>query len=436
MLGIERHVPATSIASRSRRSLASPTLYERPFRYPHAPRPPLLRRAAALRAGNPLGRARGRAGGGRRAAVLDHGAGRGLARLGRRPAARRARRHAADAGAWRPASIRCWPADRTATRAGSPPGAWRSGVFEDAAAAIVFRDELFAALAAGIIATGRAAAVRRPRQPAGAPTRRRRRRRACRGSAARRSPRPRAALRAGRGLAAGLPTRAARRLATVALARCSAARATPRPAPAWRATRRSPAPPGPPGKPASPTPRSPTPSRSAAPASDRIRPPAPTRSAGLIAVAERGELKAMSPRRPRRRRPRLGDLVAHPRLLGRRRRARSTCWRSRPRGAVNVLAFEGPDGFNAVGFADRRAAGLPGARPRGPRRLPRRSRRRLSPRRRAAGGAGAGRRRRAERRPRQRLRQRRAPAAWPPTCTARRSPPRPRSRPRWAATTR
>jgi ribonucleoside-diphosphate reductase alpha chain len=221
------------------------------------------------------------------------------------------------------------------------------GVFADAAGAVVFRDELFAALAAGIIATGAqlpfgaranplAADPALPPPPclpnvAAKPF----------ADAARR-------LRAGRGLVADLPDNPARRLSTVTLAvlRCEGgaeacaslddnqalARA------AWAA-------------------------REAGLADGAIADAIalgragleldlPTRAdalQGLIAVAERGELKAMAPAART-----AADLAWETSALTLAFSAddavRLDLLAAAPKGAVNVLAFEGPDGFNAVGF--------------------------------------------------------------------------------------
>ena len=222
------------------------------------------------------------------------------------------------------------------------------GVFEDTAAAVIFRDELFAALAAGIVATGAqlpfgARANPLAPDPALAPP-------ACLPQitakffavAARR-------LRAGRGLATGLSDVAAKRLAGVTLAvlRCEGdaeacaslegnqalARA------AWAA-------------------------REAGLADAAIADAITLGRAGLeldmpgradalgslIAVAERGQLKAMAPAARA-----AADLAWETSSLTLAftadDAARLDLLASAPRGAVNVLAFEGPDGFNAVGFA-------------------------------------------------------------------------------------
>ena len=70
----------------------------------------------------------------------------------------------------------------------------------------------------------------------------------------------------------------------------------------------------------------------------------------LIAVAERGQLKAMAPAARA-----AADLAWETSFLTLAftadDAARLDLLASAPRGAVNVLAFEGPDGFNAVGFA-------------------------------------------------------------------------------------
>ena len=221
------------------------------------------------------------------------------------------------------------------------------GVFEDLAGAIVFRDELFAALAAGLIATGAqlpfgARVNPIAADPALAPP-------PCLPdiaakpfvAAARR-------LRAGRGLACGLSDHAANRLATVALAilRCEGdaeacaslegnqalARA------AWAA-------------------------REAGLDDTAIAEAIALGRAGLeldqpagadalqrlIASAERSGLKAMAPAARD-----AADLAWETSALTLAFSAddatRLDLLASAPRGAVNVLAFEGQDGFNVVGF--------------------------------------------------------------------------------------
>ncbi|HXQ17386.1 MAG TPA: ribonucleotide reductase [Caulobacteraceae bacterium] len=221
------------------------------------------------------------------------------------------------------------------------------GVFEDAAAAAIFRDELFAALAAGIIATGAqlpfgaranplAADPAMPPPPCLPPI-------AAKPftDAARR-------LRAGRGLGAGLSDIAAKRLATVTLAvlRCEGdaeacaslegnqalARA------AWAAREAG----------------LPDVAIADAVALGRagLELDLPARAEALqvlIAVAERGELKAMAPAARA-----AGDLAWETSALtlafSADDAARLDLLASAPKGAVNVLAFEGPDGFNAIGF--------------------------------------------------------------------------------------
>ena len=257
------------------------------------------------------------------------------------------------------------------------------GVFEDLATAIVFRDELFAALAAGVIATGRQLpfGVRvnpLALDPAAPPAR-------CLPeiAAQRRSPAPARRLRAGRGLAAGYPEAAARRLASVALAvlRCEGdaescaslegnqalARA------AWSAKAAG---------------------LSDAAIADAIAlgragleleaPSGADAISHLIAAADRTELKAMWPAARA-----AADLAWETSSLtlafSPDDAARLDLLSSAPRAAVNVLAFEGPKGFNSLGLRDRSPARLPRARPRGPRRLPRRPRRRLPSRCAAAG---------------------------------------------------
>ena len=222
------------------------------------------------------------------------------------------------------------------------------GVFKELGAAFVFRDELFAALAAGIIATGRQLpfGVRvnplatDPALPPGAllPAIGAK----AFGPAGRR-------LRAGRGLAAGLSELAAKRLSAVTLAvlRCEGdteacaslegnqalARA------AWAAKEAG---------------------LADAQIADAIAlaragleldlPSASDPLKRLIAVAERGELQAMAP--PARA---AADLAWETSSLtlafSLEDAARLDLLALAPRAAVNVLAFEGPGGFNTLGFA-------------------------------------------------------------------------------------
>ena len=221
------------------------------------------------------------------------------------------------------------------------------GVFEDVATAVVFRDELFAALAAGIIATGRqlpfgARVNPLAPDPATPPP-------SCLpriaskpfADAARR-------LRAGRGLAASYSETSAKRLASVTLAvlRCEGdaeacaslegnqalARA------AWSAKDAG----------------VPDPAIADAIALGRagLELDLPARAdalSNLIAVADRAELKAMSPAART-----AGDLAWETSSLtltfSHDDAARLDLLACTPRGAINVLAFEGPDGFNSVGF--------------------------------------------------------------------------------------
>jgi ribonucleoside-diphosphate reductase alpha chain len=222
------------------------------------------------------------------------------------------------------------------------------GLFEDAATAIVFRDELFAALAAGVIATGRqipfgARANPLAPDPALPPP-------PCLpdiaskefAAVARR-------LRAGRGLAAGLSQTVGKRLAAVSLAvlRCEGdaescaslegnqalARA------AWAA-------------------------RDAglgdAAITDAIAlgraglefdlPARADTLPGLIAVADRGDLKALASS-ARAAADLAWETSALTLAFSAGDAARLNLLASAPKAAVNVLAFEGPDGFNAAGFA-------------------------------------------------------------------------------------
>ncbi len=221
------------------------------------------------------------------------------------------------------------------------------GVFEDAAAAIVFRDELFAALAAGIIATGRQLpfGVRvNPLAPDPAtpppPCLPRIASKAFGGAAQR--------LRAARGLTAGYSDAAARRLATVPLAvlRCEGdaeacaslegnqalARA------AWSA------------KEAGVSDAAIADAVALGRAGLELDPRARADALpGLIAVADRAELMAMSPAARA-----AADLSWETSSLtlafADDDAARLDLLAGAPKGAVNVLAFEGPDGFNGVGF--------------------------------------------------------------------------------------
>jgi ribonucleoside-diphosphate reductase alpha chain len=236
--------------------------------------------------------------------------------------------------------------------------AWglRLGVFEDSDAAIVFRDELFAALAAGVIATGRQLPFGSrvnplAPDPALPPP-------PCLPEIAGRSFAAAARrLRAGRGLAAGLSPAPAKRLAAVSLAvlRCEGdpeacaslegnqalARA------AWSAKEAG---------------------LDDAAIADAIalgraglEVDLPARAdvlTGLIAVADRADLKTLTPSARA-----AADLAWETSALTLAFSAddalRLDLLASAPKAAVNVLAFEGPDGFNANGFATAiRLAGL------------------------------------------------------------------------------
>ncbi|MEJ0066065.1 MAG: hypothetical protein WDM85_12125 [Caulobacteraceae bacterium] len=259
------------------------------------------------------------------------------------------------------------------------------GVFADADAATVFRDELFAALAAGVIATGRQlpfGARANPLAPDRAlpPP-------ACLpriagkdfAAAARR-------LRAGRGLAAGLSQTAGKRLAAVSLAvlRCEGdaescaslegnqalARA------AWAAREAG---------------------ITDAAIADAIalgraglELDAPTGAdalGGLIAVADRDDLKALAPSARA-----AADLAWETRALtlafSADDAARLDLLASAPKAAVNVAGVRRTRRLQRRRLRHRRPARSFGARPREPRRLPRRPGRGLSPGSRAADGAG------------------------------------------------
>jgi len=221
------------------------------------------------------------------------------------------------------------------------------GVFEDAAAALLFRDELFAALAAGIVATGRqlpfgARVSPLAPDPALPPPPRLPR------IAAKDFPPAARDLRAGRGLAAGLTEVAAKRLATVALAvlRCEGdadacaslegnqalARA------AWAA------------KEAGLADHAIAEAIALAKAGLEVDPAALGDALpSLIAIAERAEIKALSPA-ARAAADLAWETSALALAFSADDAARLDLLASAPKGAVNVLAFEGPDGFNAAGF--------------------------------------------------------------------------------------
>jgi ribonucleoside-diphosphate reductase alpha chain len=222
------------------------------------------------------------------------------------------------------------------------------GVFEDTVTAIVFRDELFAALAAGVIAIGRQipfGARVNPLAPdpalppppclpdiAGKSF----------AAAARR-------LRAGRGLAAGLPPAAGKRLAAICLAvlRCEGdaescaslegnqalARA------AWAARE------------AGLGDVAIADAITLGRAGLELDLPARTDAlAGLIGVADRVDLKALAPS-ARAAADLAWETSALTLAFSASDAARLDLLASAPKAAVNVLAFEGPDGFNAAGFA-------------------------------------------------------------------------------------
>ena len=224
------------------------------------------------------------------------------------------------------------------------------GVFADEAEAARFRDELNAALALGVIATGRQLPFGARVNPLAPDTAR---------------PPPLAlpelgrpgfadaarALRAGRGLAAGLAPGAAERLAAVALAviRCEGdARGLRRPGQQPGAGPRRLGCAG--GRPSA-TPPSRTPSRSDAPALRSRHPSAARQQPELIAVADRGGVVAGSDA-ARGAAALAWETSALTIAFSQGDAERLALAEIAPRGAVNALAFERADGFDAEGFAD------------------------------------------------------------------------------------
>ena len=314
----------------------------------------------------------------------------------------------ADVPAGTPASLALEEAD--GLLAGGPDryarrlAAWglALGVFADSDAAELFRAELFGALALGVLASGRqipfgarvnplapdpaAAPPLRPPEVGGKAF----------AEAAR-------SLRAGRGLAAGLPAAPARRLAAVADAvrrcegdadACASFESNQPLARAARAARNA-------GLEDSAIVSAIALGRAGLNAADASALPA----SAVIAFAEPAAITSGSPAALGRRSAGLGNVGADARLLSRRRRSIGAGGaRAGRRG--QRLRLRRPRRARRRRSCRRGASGVPGARSRRPRRLSRRSGRRLPPRRRPPGGAWPRRRRRTDRGARPCVRQR------------------------------